>query len=371
MKTERLIKGFRQRLKRAISSFLLAPVTIFVWAAASAQAQDLTLDLTEFSLEELMNLDVLSVNVLGTHTHLQGEWMIGYRYMLMSMDGNRDGTDGISTDGVLQDFVVTPTEMTMQMHMVEVMYAPTDAVTLMAMLPYLRLSMDHLTRMGMRFTTESAGMGDVSVQALFTFSGNLRRDRHHVTPWAANRFLLRAGLTLPTGSIDERGDTPAGSDQRLPYPMQLGSGTPGLISGITYLGQAQNWAWTAETIGTIRLGTNSNDYSLGDRLHLIGWVARRLTDRVNLAARIDAQNWANIDGADPDLSPAMVPTADPNRRSGERVELSVGLNFYLPQGDVNKGHRLAIEGGAPVYESLGGPQLESDWYVNVGWTWTF
>ena len=75
--------------RRAICALLLTSAMIVAGANTPAQAQELPSDLTELSLEQLMNLTTFSVNVLGTHTHLQGEWMIGYRYILMEMDGNR------------------------------------------------------------------------------------------------------------------------------------------------------------------------------------------------------------------------------------------------------------------------------------------
>ncbi len=95
-----------------------------LWADTSALAQETRQDLTELTLEELMELDVLFVNVLGTHTHLAGEWMIGYRFMFMRMDGNRDGTNKLDTDEVLQSFPVTPENMNMAMHMLEVNVRP-------------------------------------------------------------------------------------------------------------------------------------------------------------------------------------------------------------------------------------------------------
>ena len=113
---------------RAAIALLFVAVT--ATANGSVRAQE-TGDFADLSLEELLDLDLLSVNALGTHTHLEGEWMIGYRYMSMSMAGNRDGTDEVSTDAVLENFMVTPTDMRMQMQMVEVMFAPSNDLTLM------------------------------------------------------------------------------------------------------------------------------------------------------------------------------------------------------------------------------------------------
>lgn len=75
------------------------------------------------------------------------------------------------------------------------MYAPTDDVTLGAMLPYLLKAMNHVTRTGVRFTEHSEGIGDLQLGVLGTL---YRAGRFE------HEFLLNAGVSLPTGSIDEK-----------------------------------------------------------------------------------------------------------------------------------------------------------------------
>ena len=179
--------------KRLIIAALLVVVMPFAWANTpllAQQSQETPGDLTDLTLEELMELDVLSVNVLGTHTHLAGEWMIGYRFMFMRMQGNRDGTTRQTAGEVLQNFPVTPTEMNMAMHMFEVMYSPSNDLTLMAMFPYLQLSMNHLTRSGIQFTTETQGIADISLSGLYTVYGDVEKGGH--------RLLVIPGLSFPT-----------------------------------------------------------------------------------------------------------------------------------------------------------------------------
>ncbi|VAX01630.1 hypothetical protein MNBD_GAMMA20-2077, partial [hydrothermal vent metagenome] len=48
--------------------------------------------------------------------------MLSYAYSTMHMEGNRDGVNDVSVAQVLNDFMVSPTEMTLQMHMFGVMY---------------------------------------------------------------------------------------------------------------------------------------------------------------------------------------------------------------------------------------------------------
>lgn len=297
--------------------------------------------------------------VMGAHVHHAGKWMLSYQYMYMNMHGNRDGKDRVSTSDVLKEYMVAPTDMIMQMHMLGVMYTPIDKLTLMAMIPYLDVEMDHVNRRGVKFTTRSDGIGDVKVSALYSF---LNMDNV--------QFILNAGVSLPTGSIDEEDDTPAGQDVQLPYPMQLGSGTVDLLPGITYLGHKKKWSWGSQFMATIRLGENDNDYTLGDRYRLTFWLSRKLLDWLSTSARLDWQLWEDIDGADPKLNPAMVPTADPDLRDGRRIDFLLGANISPSQGKM-KNAKLAIEGGFPVYQSLDGPQLETDWLITAGLQWTF
>ena len=293
------------------------------------------------------------IGVMGEHTHGAGETMLSYRYMQMDMDGNRDGTSRVGEADVLGDFTVSPTDMSMEMHMFGLMLAPSDDLTLMAMVPYVEKSMNHLTRSGGRFRTNSSGLGDIK------FSGLYR-----AADLGDNRFLFNAGVSVPSGEIDERADVPVARDAKLPYPMQLGSGTVDLLPGLTYLGQCDRWSWGAQGIGTLRLGRNDNDYSLGDRFDSTAWGAFKFSDWISTSFRTTWSVWGNIDGSDSDLNPGMVPTAGPNRRGGRRVDVGAGVNLYVPEGAMSS-FRLAAEFLVPVYQNLNGPQLETDW------TWIF
>jgi hypothetical protein len=298
------------------------------------------------------------IGVMGAHAHSQGDWMFSYRFMRMDMDGNRDDSDRISTNRVLKDYMIAPQSMTMDMHMLGAMYGVNDDVTVMLMVPYLDVEMDHVTRMGAKFTTRTNGIGDVKLSSLI-----------RMQEWNGGQLSLNAGISIPTGSIDEKDDTPAGANQHLPYPMQLGSGTYDLMPGLTYLGNNDMLSWGAQGVGTIRLSDNDNDYSLGDRFNLTTWIVKEWTSQFSSSLRVNGEWWSNIDGSDRKLSPMapnMVPTADPDKRAGRRFDLLVGASFS-PASGWFAGQRIAAEFGAPVYQNLDGPQLETDWTVTVGW----
>ena len=91
---------------------------------------------------------------------------------------------------------------------------------------------------------------------------------------------------------------------------------------------------------------------------------------MSMTARLDGHGWKDIHGSDSSLNPIMVPTADPDLRAGERLDMVFGLNVYAPEGRFS-GHRVTIEGGLPVYQRLDGPQLETKWQMRVAWEYTF
>lgn len=284
--------------------------------------------------------------------------MASLRYSYMEMGGNRDGTSRMGTDEVLGAFRVAPTRMTMQMIMPGVMMAPSDRLTLMFMVPYTVLEMDHVTRMGGRFTTKSEGVGDLKLTGLYKLYAQ-----------GAHHLHANLGLSLPTGSIDERDQTPGGR-VRLPYPMQLGSGTWDLLPGITYAGLGDGWSWGGQAQATIRPGRNNNGYALGNRIRATGWAARRWSESVSTSLRVDGQSWGNVRGRDADLDPTLVPTADPALRGGSRLDVLAGLNVYVRSGPL-RGHRIAVEAGLPVWQDLNGPQLETDWLATAGWQYAW
>lgn len=311
--------------------------------------------------------DHAPIGVMGEHTHKSGEWMTSYRYSRMEMDGNRNGTHSVSTASVLANYMVAPLDMTMEMHMFGVMFGATDKLTLMGMAPYVHKSMNHVNRMGVHFNTETEGLGDVKLSGIYSlYESGINPDTHRVT----HTLLLNPGVSLPTGSINERGDTPAGANQKLPYAMQLGSGTFDPLLGLTYVNKHANWSWGAQANTVLRFGQNSEGYRLGNEYGVTTWVARDINQFASLSLRLDGKRWGNIHGRDRTLNPMMVPTARTDLRGGERVDALVGLNLYQPDGML-AGHRLALEFGLPVYQRLDGPQLETDYRLTLGWQLAF
>lgn len=328
--------------------------------------------------------DHAPIGVMADHRHKQGEWMLSYRYMYMDMSGNRDGTTSLRPEDVITfpnrfanppmmppNLRVVPTEMPMQMHMVGGMYGLNDRVTLMAMGMYVTKEMDHITfqgpmgtsRLG-EFTTKVSGIGDTTIGAIIGLDDS---SRPH------SQINLGLMMSLPTGSLDETDDvlTPMNTRPtlRLPYAMQLGSGSYDFKPSLTAHRRFGNWSLGGQTSATLRLSDNDEGYQLGDVLAGTAWLAYEPQPWVSFSARISASSTGDIDGIDPNIM-APVQTANPENYGGERADIHFGVNFAKSGGALD-GHRLAFEIGTPLYQDLNGPQMETDLTFTAGWQKAF
>jgi len=300
------------------------------------------------------------ISIMGDHTHSKGELMFSYRYMYMNMEDLKKDNDDINFGDVLVpnggDYMVTPTKMPMHMHMLGAMYAMSDKVTLMMMLNYLSSDMDHLTAMGGKFSTESSGFGDTKIAALYKFF-NKKRQRLHG----------EIGISIPTGSIDITDVTPASSPNEtiLPYPMQIGSGTVDGTFGLTYLGQASTISWGSQFKSIVRFGENSNDYTLGNRYILNSWFAVKTSNWLSFSVKTEGMVIDRISGANPNLNPAMVTTADTDNSGGTYLNAGLGLNTYISKGTF-KNLRLGVEFAIPVYQKPNRIQLKQKETITLG-----
>lgn len=322
------------------------------------------------------------IGVMGSHLHAQGDWMVSYRYMRMEMSDMRDGTSDLSPEEIVGDaarfpnpsgapagFRVIPDEMTMQMHMLGGMYGATDWLTLMAMANYIKKDMNHFTFQGLagttrlgEFETESSGWGDTSVGGLIKLYETENTSVH-----------LNAMLSIPTGSIKETDDVLAPNGTRpvlrLPYAMQLGSGTYDAMPAVTYTGAKSGWNWGAQYMATIRLeDENDQNYALGDKHAITAWGGTRLTDWLAGTLRLSAETIGDIDGSDA-LITAPVTTADPDNYGGDFISASVGFNITPPKQ--LEGAQIGAEFTVPLYQDLNGPQMKRDYGFTLGVTYSF
>ena len=327
------------------------------------------------------------IGVMGDHTHGAGEYMLSYRFMTMAMKGHRHGTQSLSAQDVFGlGYDIAALDMTMDMHMIGMMHAPTDRLTLMAMVNFVEKEMSmtrkpahgmghmgghggmmmggmegahhgghHGGHAGGSFSHASSGLGDITLGGLYKIHDTDRQ-----------RIHLNLGIGLPTAGVEEKEH-----GMLLPYGMQLGSGTWDLKPGITWLGQCDDFSLGAQAMGTIRLeDENDAGYALGDKFDLTAWAARQLNESISASLRISYTNADAIDGHFSSHHSHSSPAFIQGNYGGEFLEGGIGLNFQIRQGAL-KGHRLAIEGIFPMHQDLNGVGMERDYSLVAGWQFAF
>jgi hypothetical protein len=298
------------------------------------------------------------------HVHPAGMWMLSYQYMHMDMSGLRDGTSDVASDSVgymrgsEYEYMMIPTKMTMDMHMLMAMYGITDTWTVMVMPSYVATKMDMLMDMGPMMNKmgakpydpmKTSGLGDTEVRGSYKINDVL---------------TASLGLSLPTGSVSEE-VTSMGSTFRAPYDMQLGSGTYDLKPAITYndLNDDATWNWGAQALYTWHTGTNENDWSYGDAFKVNGWLQRAFGPASGWL-RLAGSNTGSIQGEDPEIAAlqswSSMPDADPDNYGGTKIDGAVGASVSL--GPTS----LGMEFGVPLYQNLNGLQMKTSWFMTAG-----
>tara|TARA_R110002051_G_scaffold7699_2_gene34183 strand:- start:14334 stop:15617 length:1284 start_codon:yes stop_codon:yes gene_type:complete len=298
------------------------------------------------------------IGIMGDHLHPKGGLMVSFRTMHMAMDGNRRGSDKIEDQDIFQDFMVAPQDMTMQMYMLGIMYAPSDELTLMLMQNFATKEMNLTAQMMMPngmtmqrdFETQSTGVGDLKIGALYSLWSSLNTTAH-----------LNGAFNIPIGDIQNRDDTPMMNDIKLPYAMQLGSGTFDVTIGATLKGNTDNLSWGIQQLNTIRTGRNSEDYRFGNLYELNLWGAYSFVPQFSTSLRVQGTSEGTITGIDSELNPMMVTTASTNNYGGEILRSYIGFN-----GLINNNLSLGIEIGLPLYQKYNGIFMNETLTINAG-----
>ena len=298
------------------------------------------------------------------HVHEAGSWMFEYRFMRMEMDELLAGDSNVSasdvakagspyTNAVGSNYMMAPTAMRMNMHMLMGMYSQSDELSWMLMLNYLDNKMDMITMSGARPTMESSGVGDIRIGVMYKLHDN-----------EPSQFLANLELSLPTGSIKE-----INNQGMLPYAMQLGSGTYDLIPSITYRNTHVDWSWGVQGAYTHRLDKNSQNYALGNRIDGQAWIKVNPQKNTSVTGRIAFSDWQSINGnsdAITNMQRNMAPTFDASNSGGSRWDASIGVSHMFKNG-----HMLGVEYGAPIQQKLNGLQMKVEQIYSVSWQYMF
>jgi hypothetical protein len=331
-----------------------------------------------------------------------GDWMVGYRYQWQSQSGQmlrgsnvvNDADTTIGGCGGATCYIV-PDSMTMTMHMLDFMYAPTDWLTLMLMPQFMDMSMGlrGLEREGfidlghdldghyyhhIQNGHETGGIGDLGMYALVKLfdEGN-----HHIH--------AAAGFSAPTGDVDiqlRRNHHIDGG--YVHYGMQLGSGTWDFKPSLTYTGGIDRLSWGAQASGTLRMESrNESGYRLGDIFQAtawggyspLPWLTATIRGVYTLQGGIKGEypnSYSN--SIDPffntDGSPTSIlkfgPQDYPQNYGGKYWDVGFGLGATVPSG-AWAGNKVSVEWLQPVYTNVNGYQLDRDGALNFTWSYGF
>ncbi len=324
------------------------------------------------------------IGVLASCCTGKKDWTFSYSYMDVFSRGNKMGIDNVTDDLVFQQYgyMMATNTMQMHMHMMMVMYGFSNRFSAMGMVTYNQnnmtmngMSISQMSSMtGMQMgntymptSSYTSGLGDTK---LFLFY-KLRQECKY-------NIILGAGANIPTGSTTLTGATILGDNQRLPYPMQLGTGTWDIMPSITYFGQhlfsshERLLSYGMEARAIIAPANNSQGYSYGDQYSLTAWLSYKFVNWASISLRVKGNSQGQISGFDPGVYPAMFndPNSNPSNYGGLRVDTFVGMNFYLNK-TLFKNLRLLLEYGIPVFQNLNGTQMSEKGILHTGIKYSF
>jgi len=181
---------------------------------------------------------------------------------------------------------------------------------------------------------------------------------------------LNSALNIPIGKTNVTDDTPVADDMKLPYSMQLGSGTVDFSLGGTLKGHEENWSWGVQQMNMIRTGTNAEGYRPGNRFELNTWAAIKALDWLSFSGRLQGVVQGSIRGIDDELNPMMSPAANASNYGDKKIKTYLGANISFPQYSALKRIKMGVEVGLPVYENYTGIQMDENGTLLFGLRYT-
>lgn len=318
--------------------------------------------------------------VLFGHTlEKAGDAMVGVRYAYSLQDGQMMRGPNAASDLAIVNrgcgpgikCTYAPKDMTMNMYMVDLMYAPTDWLTLMLMPQFMSMDM-HLRRLdgapppspddihashGSNPYHAEGGVGDIVMSGLFKL-WEIPGQKVHVT----------LGFTAPTGSVNQRTNGNADLEH---YGMQLGSGTWNFWPSLTYNGFQDdfNWGGQASVIAVID-SVNDSGFAFGNLFQATAWGGYQIQDWLSGTVRALYTFQDPIDGQYPSPFKPTGPMDMPQSYGGQYLDIGIGLSAMVQTGDF-AGNHFGVEWLQPAYNNYNGYQLERVGTLFATWNLSF
>ena len=320
---------------------------------------------TEFAEMSFEDLFSQSIDEVGDFKAKEKNWSFIYKFKFAEFEGYLDDDKSLSNEDILwspgeirsdKNFPILPTVITQKAHLLNIAYQFNEQWQGHLTLPYISQSTEHVSIVSNYdfFIIDSAGYGDTVLSASYRLLDK-----------QSKRYWLSVGMSLPTGSIDEKGDTPRGpGDQQLPYTMQLGSGTYDFPLEFSYQNIGKH-DFNLRLAATIRTGRNDHNYRLGNNYSVSGRYRFQLSPKLQPFIGGELQYREAIHGQDEDL---LVPAVfvypagitNPKYYGGKKVSLKTGFNWRLSQQ-----YSLSMQISKPLYQYLNGPQPKEKWRAGI------
>jgi hypothetical protein len=314
---------------------------------------------------------------MNEHMHEGGELMLGLRFERVRHAGaNLSGDDEIADPGIVAAGYSARTEaMTMDMVMLDLMYAPTGNLTLMVMPHYMRHRMEmrgidpaagaggghgghhggHVIPFGEVHEHSTEGFGDTLASASYRLArGNVGA---HAT----------LGVWVPTGASDKK----SADGRFVHYGMQSGSGTWDIEPSVTLSGRAGAVGWGAQAAYRWRTKEqNDSGFAFGDRARATGWASYLLSGDLGATARLEYVHEGKVLGHYNGPHNHAAPPDRQENYGGDTLTAGLGVNWLLPVGSGQRpqiGAVLAV----PLYQNLNGIQAPQDWRFSLALSQAF
>jgi len=303
-----------------------------------------------------------------------GGIMTGYRYMYGRQAGDMlHGVNPVSDKTIANNACgkgkceLAPAYMDMHMHMLDLMYAPTDWLNLMLMPQFMDMDMSLRTLKGVSPVDEhhhdTGGVGDTGMYALFKIFNN---PGHHLH--------TALGFSAPTGDVGimlRPGGHHGGPGGFIHYGMQLGSGTWDFKPSITYTGQQNKWSWGAQLNGTLRMeDRNASGFAFGDIFQSTAWGSYNLLNWLSTSVRAVYTEQGKVRGGFNGIHPTDGSVDFAKNYGGHYWDVGFGINASIPSGEL-AGNRFSFEWLEPVEDKVNGYQLEREGALSATWSYAF
>lgn len=345
---------------------LLTGVILFLIAGTTLATPS---DLADLSLQDLMRLSIRDEPL--SRKSLREHWTVEYSYRQLHLDGYQMGSDTVSIDEVLftpgeirtdRNFPIVPVKATQEVHQFDFGYRVNDKLKLSLSVPFVRQNTHHISSVSgfEAFSVGTSGIGDVSLLSTWYKPINNR-----------SAWQFTGGISFPTGSIDESGDTPrkgAGTIEVLPYTKQLGTGTWDLPLSLSYIRTDGFWNWGAQITARIHTGKNDRGYHLGDRYGVNFWGQYFTRSYFHPGIKLAWQHTDPINGIDVDLlMPGRFPfpasITNPDFYGGDNINLSLMLKVCDYEAGCKR--YADLEFTKPVYRDMTGIQPREDYQFSI------